>query len=95
MAGNPWAATRRRVRVVVDAHRRAHRLLAVKLSCRCTVGMRAPPQKAASTQFGEIQTLEQVFHNVQGIDKPWFFSPAALARYSDINMQGRVAGRPA
>jgi predicted dehydrogenase len=82
------------VQAIVDAIHRANRLLAVDLSYRYTAGMRAPSQEAALGQVGEIQTLELVFHNGYGIDKPWFFSPPALARCSDIMVQGCVAGGP-
>lgn len=62
---------------VVDAARRADRLLAVDLSYRHTAAMRALAQEVASGRLGDIYNLELVFHNAYGPDKPWFFSRAA------------------
>lgn len=61
---------------VVDAARRADRLLAVDLSYRHTAAMRALAQEVASGRLGRIYDVELTFHNAYGPDKPWFYNRA-------------------
>ncbi len=63
-------------RAVVDAARRADRLLCVDLSYRFTEGMRRIREVVASGELGHIYAVDLVFHNAYGPDKPWFYDPA-------------------
>jgi predicted dehydrogenase len=64
------------VQAVIDAARRADRLLAVDLSYRFTQGMRRIRDLAAAGELGRIYAVDLVFHNAYGPDKPWFYDPA-------------------
>jgi predicted dehydrogenase len=57
-------------RAVVDAARRADRLLGVDLSYRFTAA--ATALRDALPSIGEPYAVELVFHNAYGPDKPWF-----------------------
>ena len=62
-------------RRVVDAARRADRLLAVDLSYRFVRGMPAIRDLVQSGALGEVYAVDLVFHNAYGPDKPWFYDP--------------------
>ena len=64
------------VRQVVDAARRADRLLAVDLSYRFTEGMRHIAPLIRDGALGRIHAVDLVFHNAYGPDKPWFYDRA-------------------
>jgi len=64
------------VRAVVDAARKADRLLCVDLSYRFTEGMRRIREIIASGELGHVYAVDLVFHNAYGPDKPWFYDPA-------------------
>jgi predicted dehydrogenase len=57
-------------RMVVEAARRADRLLAVDLSYRFTEAARR--LRDALPEIGQPYAAELVFHNAYGPDKPWF-----------------------
>jgi predicted dehydrogenase len=59
---------------VVQAARRADRLLGVDLSYRHTVACRAVRERIA--EIGPVHAVDLVFHNAYGPDKPWFRDPA-------------------
>jgi predicted dehydrogenase len=61
---------------VVDAARRADRLLAVDLSYRFTQAMRSIRSLVESGELGRIYAVDLVFHNAYGPDRPWFYDPA-------------------
>lgn len=61
---------------VVDAARHADRRLGVDLSYRQTEALRTLRDLARSGELGRIFTLELVFHNAYGPDKPWFYDRA-------------------
>jgi predicted dehydrogenase len=61
---------------VVDAARKADRLLCVDLSYRFTEGMRRIREIINSGELGHIYAVDLVFHNAYGPDKPWFYDPA-------------------
>jgi predicted dehydrogenase len=61
-------------RAVVDAARRADRLLGVDLSYRHTRAVEA--LRAAWPELGHVHAVDLVFHNAYGPDKPWFTDPA-------------------
>jgi len=59
-------------RAVIEAARRADRLLASDLSYRHTAAMQALAAEVRSGALGEIQAVDLTFHNAYGPDKPWF-----------------------
>jgi predicted dehydrogenase len=60
---------------VVEAARRADRLLGVDLSYRHAAAFRAARELVRSGELGEILAADLVFHNAYGPDKPWFYDP--------------------
>jgi predicted dehydrogenase len=58
---------------VLDAARRADRLLGVDLSYRHTAACVAVRERIAS--IGPVHAVDLVFHNAYGPDKPWFRDP--------------------
>jgi predicted dehydrogenase len=72
----PLGRTSAEVRAVVDAARKADRLLCVDLSYRFTEGMRRIRELVGTGQLGHIYALDLVFHNAYGPDKAWFYDPA-------------------
>jgi predicted dehydrogenase len=72
----PLGRTAGETQSVVDAARRADRLLAVDLSYRFTRGMQAIRRLVAEGALGRVFAGDLVFHNAYGPDKPWFYDPA-------------------
>lgn len=72
----PLGRTEQEVSAVVDASRRADRLLGVDLSYRHTAGMAQIRQLIRRGELGSIFGIDLVFHNAYGPDKPWFFNKA-------------------
>lgn len=72
----PLARTAAEARAVVEAARRADRLLGVDFSYRHVAG--APELRALlrSGAIGEVFAVDLVFHNAYGPDKPWLRDPA-------------------
>src|SRR5215218_961419 len=64
------------VQAVVNAARKADRLLCVDLSYRFTEGMRCIREVIESGELGHVYAVDLVFHNAYGPDKPWFYDPA-------------------
>jgi predicted dehydrogenase len=60
---------------VVDAAKRADRLLGVDLSYRFLEGARRVRELIQSGELGSIYAADLVFHNAYGPDKPWFYDP--------------------
>lgn len=60
--------------LVLDAARRADRLLGVDLSYRHTAACIALRERIA--EIGPVHAIELVFHNAYGPDKAWFRDPA-------------------
>jgi predicted dehydrogenase len=71
----PLGRTAAETRAVVDAARRADKLLGVDLSYRHTAAMRRVYEVVQSGELGQIYAVELVFHNAYGPDKPWFYDP--------------------
>uniref|UniRef100_UPI00403925D9 Gfo/Idh/MocA family protein n=1 Tax=Variovorax sp. BK018 TaxID=3450241 RepID=UPI00403925D9 len=71
----PLARTAAETCGVIDAARRADRLLGVDLSYRHTLAMRRVRDTIASGAIGEVFAVDLVFHNAYGPDKPWFRDP--------------------
>jgi predicted dehydrogenase len=61
---------------VVDAARRADRLLSVDFSYRYTAGAQAIAEMVRGGSLGEVFAADLVFHNAYGPDKPWFYDRA-------------------
>ncbi|MBW8784409.1 MAG: Gfo/Idh/MocA family oxidoreductase [Novosphingobium sp.] len=61
---------------VVEAARRADRLLAVDLSYRHTAAAKALATLLADGALGHVFAADLVFHNAYGPDKPWFYDRA-------------------
>ena len=62
-------------RRVVEAARRADRLLGVDLSYRHAEAFRRAREVVRSGALGEVYAADLVFHNAYGPDKPWFRDP--------------------
>jgi predicted dehydrogenase len=60
---------------VVEAARRADRLLGVDLSYRQTRAMQCIRRSIAAGEIGEVYAVDLVFHNAYGPDKAWFRDP--------------------
>ncbi len=72
----PLGRTAAEAKAVVDAARRADRLLGVDLSYRATDGMRHIREIVQRGDLGRIYAVDLVFHNAYGPDKQWFYDPA-------------------
>ncbi len=71
----PLGRSERETRSVIDAARRADRLLGVDMSYRFVDGVRAIKQRIDAGAIGDIYAMELVFHNAYGPDKPWYYDP--------------------
>jgi len=71
----PLARDAEETRRVLDAARSADRLLAIDLSYRHVQALRAARDQVANGAIGELHTIDLVFHNAYGPDKPWFTDP--------------------
>ncbi|HYD28086.1 Gfo/Idh/MocA family oxidoreductase [Brevundimonas sp.] len=72
----PLGRTAAEVREVIDAARRADRLLAVDLSYRFTEAAVRIRDLVRGGELGRIHAVELTFHNAYGPDKPWFYDTA-------------------
>lgn len=61
------------VRAVVDAAKRADRLLGVDLSYRHTEAMQWIRALLEEGALGSVSAIDLTFHNAYGPDKPWFY----------------------
>jgi predicted dehydrogenase len=67
----PLATSAADAQRVVDAARRADRLLAVDLSYRYVSGMEQLRERIRTGELGDIQAIDLTFHNCWGPDKSW------------------------
>jgi predicted dehydrogenase len=72
----PLGRTAAEAKAVVDAARKADRLLCVDLSYRFTQGMARIRDLVRSGDLGNVYAADLVFHNAYGPDKPWFYDSA-------------------
>lgn len=72
----PVGRTAAEVRDVVDAARRADRLLGVDLSYRFTEAAQQVREVVRRGELGRVYAADLVFHNAYGPDKEWFYDPA-------------------
>lgn len=68
----PLGRTAQECAAVVEAARRADRLLDVDLSYRHLAAVAPMREAIASGAIGEVYAADLVFHNAYGPDKPWF-----------------------
>jgi predicted dehydrogenase len=71
----PLGRTATEVQAVIEAARKADRLLGVDLSYRHTAGMQRIAALIRSGALGRIFAVDLTFHNAYGPDKPWFYDP--------------------
>jgi predicted dehydrogenase len=71
----PLGRTAAETRRVVEAARRADRLLAVDLSYRFVQGMQTIRDLVQAGEIGDVYAVDLVFHNAYGPDKAWFYDP--------------------
>jgi predicted dehydrogenase len=64
------------VEAVVEAARRADRLLATDLAFRLTEAGRALREVIHSGELGDLFAVNLVFHSAHGPDKPWYYDRA-------------------
>jgi predicted dehydrogenase len=72
----PLARTEFETAQVIDAARRADRLLSVDFSYRFVEGARRIRDLIRAGELGRIYAVDLVFHNAYGPDKSWFYDPA-------------------
>jgi predicted dehydrogenase len=72
----PLGRSAAEVGAVVEAARRADRLLGLDLSYRHTEAMRRIRALISGGELGRIGAVDLVFHNAYGPGKSWFFDPA-------------------
>lgn len=68
----PLTRTAEEAREVIDAARRADRLLDVDFSYRHVAGVAQLRELIGRGELGELYAIELAFHNAYGPDKPWF-----------------------
>ncbi|MBA4149780.1 MAG: Gfo/Idh/MocA family oxidoreductase [Verrucomicrobia bacterium] len=69
----PVARTARETRQVVESARYANKLLGVDLSYRFVNGVPQLRDLIKNGALGKIYSVDTVFHNAYGPDKPWFY----------------------
>lgn len=72
----PLATSGAEARRLVGAAREADRLLGVDYSYRYTDAAAALRRMVRAGELGRVFSLEAVFHNAYGPDKPWCYDPA-------------------
>lgn len=73
----PLALNAAEAHAMVDAARRADRLLAIDYSYRYTDGARALSEMMRRNELGRVFAIDSVFHNAYGPDKRWCYDLAA------------------
>jgi predicted dehydrogenase len=71
----PLARTAAETQWVIDAAKRANRLLGVDLSYRHVNGVPQMRERIRNGEIGRVFAVDLVFHNAYGPGKPWFFDP--------------------
>ena len=69
----PLGRTAEEVRKVVEASKKANKLLGVDLSYRYTKAFEAVYNLVNSGEIGDIYAVDLTFHNAYGPDKKWFY----------------------
>jgi predicted dehydrogenase len=68
----PLARTMQETRTIIEAAKRADRLLGCDFSYRYTEAMRRVRNCVVEGELGNVYAVDLVFHNAYGPDKPWF-----------------------
>jgi predicted dehydrogenase len=71
----PLGRNAEEVRAVLEAARRADRLLGVDLSYRHTAAMEAIRKRIRAGELGKVFAADLVFHNAYGPQSGWFWDP--------------------
>lgn len=71
----PLGRTQRETESVIEAARRADRLLGVDMSYRFVRGVREIKERIDAGAIGDLYAMDLVFHNAYGPDKPWYYDP--------------------
>lgn len=71
----PLGRNKEEVMRVIEAARKADRLLGVDLSYRYLNGIQKMKQIVNDNGIGHIYAVDLVFHNAYGPDKEWFYNP--------------------
>ena len=71
----PLARTAAENKAIIDAARKADRLLGCDLSYRYTEAMRRVRNAVVEGEVGEVYAVDLVFHNAYGPDKSWARDP--------------------
>ncbi|HEX5237142.1 MAG TPA: Gfo/Idh/MocA family oxidoreductase [Sphingomicrobium sp.] len=71
----PLGRSAAEVQAVLDAARRADRLLGVDLSYRYTSAIQAIRERVRSGELGEVFAADLTFHNAYGPQSSWFWDP--------------------
>jgi Predicted dehydrogenases and related proteins len=69
----PLGRNANETRSVVEAARKANRLLGIDLAYRFTMALQAIHSVISSGELGQIYAANLVFHNAYGPDKDWFY----------------------
>lgn len=72
----PLGRTRQESEQIIQAARKADKLLSVDLSYRHLSGIQKIRQLVSSGELGHIYGINLVFHNAYGPDKEWFYNSA-------------------
>ena len=70
----PLGRTAREAASIVNAAKRADKLLGVDLSYRFTQGMQLIRDRISQGNMGHVFACDLTFHNAYGPDKPWFYN---------------------
>ncbi|MCU7492083.1 MAG: Gfo/Idh/MocA family protein [Bacteroidota bacterium] len=71
----PLGRNKKEVMRVIEAARKADRLLGVDLSYRFLNGIKKMKEIVSSNGIGHVYAADLVFHNAYGPDKEWFYNP--------------------
>lgn len=71
----PLARTAAETQAIVDAARKANRLVGCDFSYRHTEAMRRIRNCIVEGELGQVYAIDLVFHNAYGPDKAWFRDP--------------------
>jgi predicted dehydrogenase len=72
----PLGRTASEAQAVIDAARKADRLIGVDFSYRYTEGMQRIAEIIRAGELGHVFAVDLIFHNAYGPDKAWFYDPA-------------------
>ncbi len=71
----PLGRSARETESVIEAARRADRLLGVDMSYRFVSAVREIKDRIDAGAIGDVYAIDLMFHNAYGPDKPWYYDP--------------------